>query len=70
MDDVCNSKRFCTAMVELSDDSHTRGRRLFITESVNLKTGLLGRAVAFQKGRNFVWLNFCPWCGGRLRKRR
>jgi hypothetical protein len=67
----CNKRSWCTAMDTFSGDRYEKSRRIFITESFNMATGKARPAVAYQHGRgarDFVWLNFCPWCGSDISK--
>jgi hypothetical protein len=64
----CSVKKWCLAMDEFADSQYGRGRRIFVTQTMNFQTGREGHAAAYEYGpkRAFVWLNFCPWCGSKV----
>lgn len=68
--DTCSklNETTCAAMEEFASDQYGSGRRIFITQTHNMETDTTGVGVAYQwtgKRKDFVWINFCPWCGGK-----
>lgn len=62
----CSKKSWCSAMDKFALSQYESGKRIFVTETMNMKSGRTGHAAAYQFGskRNeWIWLNFCPWCG-------
>jgi hypothetical protein len=60
---------FCDAMIQFDGDQYGSGRRIFTTKTFNVKTKEHGVTAAYafgRKAREYVWLNYCPWCGGDL----
>jgi hypothetical protein len=58
----------CDSMREFAADQYGSGRRIFRSKTYNIKTKKQGIGAAYQftsKRKDFVWLNFCPWCGGK-----
>lgn len=74
MSEVKCSRRenvFCGAMEEFADDQYGTGKRIFIAGTVMSRDGKeKNPRPAYQfnrKSNGFIWLNFCPWCGGDVK---
>lgn len=60
---------FCKPMGKFADSQYGSGRRIFVSDTMNFKTGEERKRAGYFFGRKkneYIWLNFCPWCGGVL----
>lgn len=69
----CNRKKliFCSAAENYSDENgqYGKGRRIYISNTMNFKTQKESVRLVYNWGRKaneYVFLPFCPFCGGKL----